>query len=223
MNLGLFETFYNSPFQHPGLLWISNLVGTAWALWILRSRSDEGASRLRKFIGIWALVSALDAWLSANRVYGIGTLISPWSSIVPFLFVWAGDFRIFSAMELFSAGFPHPPAKIKWWRPVLACFIVPVVAGVLTRGKEARILFLVYEALFLVMITLYGRFTRTDLNPAGRAVRNLSWTWYALWVTADLLILTLPEGQRDVGFALRVLPNLLYYGWFGWGLARASK
>jgi hypothetical protein len=223
MNAGLFETFYNSPLQHPGLLWISNLVGTTLALWTLRARSNEGASRLRRFILFWALISALDAWLSANHIYGIGTLIAPWSSIVPFLFVWAGDFRVFLAMELFSAGFPEKQASIRWWRPVLLCFIVPVLAGVLTRGQEARILFLVFEALFLLMIALYGRITRTDSNPAGRAVRNLSWIWYTLWVTADVLILTLPANLRDFGFALRVLPNLIYYGWFGWGLVRASK
>jgi hypothetical protein len=223
MNPGIFENFYNSPIQHPILLWVSNLVFTALAMRSLRSRNDEGASRLRRFILIWSLISALDAWLSANLVFGIGTLVAPWSSVLPFLFVWAGDLRIFLAMELFSAGFPDRPAKIRWWRPVLACFIVPVLAGVLTRGQEARVLFLVYEALFLVMITLYGRFTRTAQHSSARSVRNLSWGFYTLWVTADVLILTLPDGLRDLGFAVRVLPNLIYYGAFAWVCARTSR
>ncbi len=223
MNPGIFETFYNGPIQHPILLWVSNLFFTVLALAQLRLRSDESTRRLRRFILIWSLISALDAWLSANRVLGIGMLSAPWSSILPFLFVWAGDLRIFLAMELFGAGFPDQANKIAWWRPVLACFIVPVVAGVLTRGQEARVLFLVYEALFLVMITLYGRFTRTAQHSSARSVRNLSWGFYTLWVTADVLILTLPDGLRDLGFAVRVLPNLIYYGAFAWVCARTSR
>lgn len=223
MNPGLFEAFYNSPLQHPILLWVSNFIGTSLALLALRKRSGEGASRLRRFVLTWALISALDAWLSANHVYGIGTLSAPWSSVVPFLFVWAGDFRIFLAMDLFSAGFPDRPVTLKVWRPVLACFGVPIVAGLLTRGQDARILFLVYEALFLVVITLYGRLTGTAQNRSARRVRNLSWTWYTLWVAADILILTLSDGWRDLGFGLRVLPNLIYYGWFGWGVSRLLK
>ena len=223
MNPGIFETFYNSPIQHPVLLWVSNLVFTMFALAQLRLRTEEGTQSLRRFILFWSVISALDAWLSANFVFGIGALAAPWSSVLPFLFVWAGDLRIFLALELFSAGFPDQANKIAWWRPVLACFIVPVVAGVLTRGQEARVLFLVYEALFLLVITLYGRFTRTDRNPAGRALRNLAWAWYVLWVTADVLILTLPEGLRDLGFAVRVLPNLIYYGAFAWVCARTVK
>ncbi len=223
MNPGIFETFYNGPIQHPILLWVSNLFFTVLALAQLRLRTDESTRRLRRFILIWSLISALDAWLSANLVFGIGALVTPWSSVLPFLFVWAGDLRIFLAMELFSAGFPSQSTKITWWRPVLACFIVPVLAGVLTRGQEARVLFLVYEALFLVMITLYGRFTCTAQHPSARGIRNLSWGFYSLWVTADVLILTLPDSLRDLGFAVRVLPNLIYYGAFAWVCARTSR
>ncbi len=220
MNSGLFETFYNSPIQHPGLLWVSNLLGTGLALLALRFRKDEGSIRLRRFILFWALISTLDAWLSANTVFGIGTLTAPWSSLVPFLFVWMGDFRIFLSMELFGAGFPDLAVRLRWWRPLLACFVVPIVAGLLTRGQAPRILFLVYVALFLVMITAYGRFTATTRSPAARGVRNLSWAFYSLWVAADVAILVLPEGLRDLGFAVRVLPNLLYYGAFGWVCTR---
>jgi hypothetical protein len=223
MNPGLFETFYNGPVQHPGLLWVSNLVGTTLALLALRSRTGTGASRLRRFILFWALVSVLDAWLSANRVFGMGTLSAPWSSVVPFLFVWMGDFRIFLGMELFGAGFPDQPVRLQWWRPLLACFVVPVLAGLLTRGLDSRILFLVYEALFLAMITGYGRFTGTSRSPAARGIRNLSWVFYSLWVSADVAILVLPEGLRDIGFAARILPNLIYYGGFGWVCARVGR
>ena len=223
MNPGFFEAFYNSPIQHPVLLWASNLVGTSLALLALRLRTDQATNRVRRFILFWALVSAFDAWLSANRVFGIGALTAPWSSIIPLFFVWIGDFRVFLSMELFRAGFPDQAVKLQWWRPVLACWIVPIVAGLLTRGRDSRVLFLVYEALFMVMITGYGRFTGTIQNPAAKRVRNLSWVFYFLWASADVAILVLPESLRDLGFAIRVLPNLIYYGAFGWVCARVSK
>ncbi len=217
---GPFESFYQSSIQHPLLLWIANLLGTAAALLALRSQAGAGASRLRRFILFWALISMLDAWLSANWIMGLGRLDGVWSSVVPFCFVWAGDFRIFLAMELFAAGFPEKPAQIRWWRPVLACFVVPLLAGLLTRGQEARVLFFVYEALFLGMITLYGQVTGTAQNPAARRTQKLSWIFYSLWVSADGLILFLPTPYRDLGFALRVFPNAVYYGAFGWVLSR---
>jgi hypothetical protein len=219
----MFETFYNSPIQHPGLLWFFNLIGTGFGLIMLRAGAGGASSRLRRFILFWALVSGIDAWLSANTVFGIGNLQAPFSSIVPFLFVWAGDFRIFLAMEYFSQGFPAQTPRTPWLKLVFASLLVPILAGVLTRGQEARILFLVYEAMFLVWIGLYVRLTGLHANASARKIRNLSWAFYSLWVLADLLILFLPENNRDYGFAVRVLPNLIYYGAFGWVCVRAFR
>ncbi len=217
MNLGFFEAFYQSPIQHPILLWVSNLLGTALALSARPVREDH-SGRTRRFILIWSAISALDAWATANFVYGIGVLSSPWSAVVPFLFVWLGDFRIFYAMEAFAT--PKRPGIL---RPLLACFLVPVLAGALTRGQEARILFLVYEGMFLVWIALYGRWTWLSAHPASRTIRNLALVFYSLWVFADCSILFLPAPWRDLGFGIRVIPNFIYYGWFGWAVARALE
>jgi hypothetical protein len=218
---GLFEAFYQSPVQHPFLLWASNLAGTVLALLALRSRPAADAAPLGKFILFWALISMLDAWASANHVFGVGALQAPWSSLVPFVFVWLGDFRIFLAMEIFGKQgalgdhglFRFPP------RAAAACFVVPVIAGILTRGQNARMLFLVYEFLFLIWITLYGRITGLVQSPDARRIRNLALLFYSLWVISDALILTLPAPARDLGFGFRVLPNFIYYGWFGWACA----
>ncbi len=84
-------------------------------------------------------------------------------------------------------------------------------------------MFLVYEGLFLVWITLYGRWTGLSSHPASRAVRNLSLVIYSLWVLADCWILFFPAEWRDLGFGLRVIPNFIYYGWFGWVVARGVE
>lgn len=221
MNHGFFESFYQSPVQHPFLLWASNLTGTALALLALRSRPAAETAALRKFILFWALISMLDAWASANHVFGVGVLEAPWSSLVPFAFVWLGDFRIFLAMEIFGKQNAFGTQGLFRFplRAVTACFVVPLIAGILTRGQDARILFLVYEILFLIWITLYGRMTGLLHSPDARRIRNLALLFYSLWVTSDALILALPAPWSDLGFGLRVLPNLIYYGWFGWACA----
>jgi len=213
MTLGFFESFYQSTIQHPVLLWISNLLCTALALVSIRSLDSSKKSKVRNFILLWALISALDAWLTANHVFGLGTLPAPYSSIIPFLFVWAGDYRIFLAMDFRKFSF----------RGVAACFVVPILAGILTRGREHRILFLVYEALFLVWILLYSRLTQLNEQPAARSIRKLSLGFYLLWVVADILILSLPAPLNDLGFAVRVIPNLIYYGAFGLVCARVWR
>jgi hypothetical protein len=213
MTLGFFESFYQSPIQHPVLLWISNLLCTTLALVSIRSLDSSKKSKVRNFVLLWALISSLDAWLTANHVIGLGALPAPYSSIIPFLFVWAGDYRIFLAMDFRKFSF----------RGVAACFVVPILAGILTRGREPRILFLVYEALFLVWILLYSRLTQLNEQPAARSIRKLSLGFYSLWVVADLLILSLPAPWNDFGFAVRVIPNLIYYGAFGLVCAKAWR
>jgi hypothetical protein len=211
MNPGVFEAFYQSPLQHPILLWISNLFGTGLALLAIRRLAPARRRPIQNFVLLWALISTLDAWLSANHVYGFGSLPGGLSSIIPFLFVWAGDYRIFIAMD----------SRIPSWRGVAASLVVPILAGALTLGQTPRILFLTYELMFMAWILLYGKLTKLDRVGSARRIRNLALTFYSLWVIADLLILILPVPTNDLGFAVRVIPNLIYYGAFGLVCGRA--
>lgn len=210
MNLEFFEALYQSPIQHPMMLWLSNLLGTGLALLFIRSLAPEKKRPIRNFILLWAMISALDAWLTANHVVGLGALPAPLASIIPFLFVWAGDYRIFLAMD----------SRKFHWRGVAASLLVPILAGAMTLGQVPRILFLTYELLFLIWILIYGKLTRLDRVAPARRIRNLALTFYSFWVIADLLILILPVPANDLGFAIRVIPNLIYYGAFGLICAR---
>jgi len=210
VNLEFFEALYQSPIQHPMMLWLSNLLGTGLALLFIRSLAPEKKRPIRNFILLWAMISALDAWLTANHVVGLGALPAPLASIIPFLFVWAGDYRIFLAMD----------SRKFHWRGVAASLLVPILAGAMTLGQVPRILFLTYELLFLIWILIYGKLTRLDRVAPARRIRNLALTFYSFWVIADLLILILPVPANDLGFAIRVIPNLIYYGAFGLICAR---
>lgn len=210
MNPSVFEAFYQSPIQHPMLLWLTNLFCTGLALLSLQSLAPEKKRPIRNFILLWSLISTLDAWLTANHVFGFGALPASLASIIPFLFVWAGDYRIFLAMD----------SRRFHWRGIAASLLVPILAGAMTLGQAPRILFLTYELLFLAWILIYGKLTGLDRVAPARRIRNLSLTFYSFWVIADVLILILPAPASDMGFAVRVIPNLIYYGAFGLICAR---
>jgi hypothetical protein len=95
------------------------------------------------------------------------------------------------------------------------------VAGLLYRAGSVlagplpeQVLWLIYECAFVALALWW----RVRLIPARRppALRFLRVVlayvaiYYALWGVADALILA----HRDVGWALRIVPNQLYYAFF---------
>ena len=82
-------------------------------------------------------------------------------------------------------------------------------------------MFLVYEiAFFLLTLALLKWHSRLKATPWLRKVSLFVLVYYGLWATADAIILTT---ESDLGFALRVVPNVLYYGgliaMMGWAAA----
>jgi hypothetical protein len=80
---------------------------------------------------------------------------------------------------------------------------------------EPRHTYLAYECLFLVWMGAYGLWlSQREVSTAGRRfLRQLclySLGYYALWALADVWILS----GADLGYLLRVVPNLLYYSLF---------
>ena len=67
--MGFFETFYQSPLQHPWLLWVAAVAGTAWC--VSRPGLDPSLRRFGLALGVLSLA---DAWLSAHHAYGFGVL-----------------------------------------------------------------------------------------------------------------------------------------------------
>jgi hypothetical protein len=214
-----FEAFYASPWQHPGLLWAVNLVGLAL---ILGGRGDASPSAVRWALA-WVGVSALDAWLSANVVLGLGPLPGFTASVVPFFLVLFGDVRVFWAGGHLTKPGAHThqaPGLARLPVALALAFIAPVVSWLLTNPfatiwpagwDPLRTLFLAYElTFFAVMLGL--RLGPWAVHPAARRVAHFSMLYYALWITADLVILNTSGDTRDLGFALRVVPNALYYG-----------
>jgi len=91
----------------------------------------------------------------------------------------------------------------------------PAVAQLLTdlSGSEnPRVLFLIYEALFVALLMGFFRYYLPTSTKAHRWVRRVTGfvlLYYGLWAAADAIILAT---RADTGFLLRVVPNVFYYG-----------
>jgi hypothetical protein len=221
---GLFEAFYDSAWQHPWLLWAAAIAGVAFAL--SQSRLHPSLRRYALALGV---LSGLDAWLTSSHVYGDGAKSVPWDSVVQLFFVLAGDFRYLLLVVAGSATGRLDASARDVATALGFTMIVPIasqlVLWALPEGwSGSRVLFLVYELMFLslagALAQLHPNVRRaTWLRPLTRFVQ----LYYGLWATADVVLLAT---GADLGFALRVVPNALYYGGLigaiAWLAARAS-
>jgi hypothetical protein len=197
---GRFEAFYASALQHPLLLWLAAAAGLAIAL----RRRDLHASVRRYAVALFAL-SVLDAWLTTH----------PHGSVVPLFFVIAGDARYLLLLEAARPTGAIAIAPRGLARALALSLVVPIVSQLLTSalagpGAQPRVLFLIYELLFCALaLALLRWHPNVRALPWLRGVTRFVLLYYALWATADIVLLAT---RADLGFALRVVPNALYYG-----------
>ncbi len=208
--MGTFEAFYFSQTQHPVLLWLAAILALAFCL--TRRGLDPS---VRRYCGALGVLSLIDAWLTSQPIYGIGTLAGPLANTIPLFFVLAGDFRF-----LLLAVTATPPGRVEFTRrrvllAVGLTLVVPISTQVMlallpSSYDTPRIMFLIYEVSFVALTLCLLRFHRNvrDVPWVARVSRFVV-VYYSLWAAADLIILTTGS---DLGFALRVAPNLLYYG-----------
>ena len=214
--MGTFEAFYASELQG---IWALLPVPALFLVYLaLRGRSRAHASGLpdAAFAVTW------------SAVFGALTLVDPlstgafgrWldvpalvSSAVMFLFVWIGDFRVFALV------FPLAGIERPWPKAVAWTFFVPVLDLALYFGAlkalwpdvPGQMLWLIHEVAFLLLALLIR--ARLPAGPHRAFVRGALVyvaVYYGLWATSDLLILA----GLDAGWALRVLPNQLYYAFW---------
>ena len=115
--------------------------------------------------------------------------------------------------------------------------IVPALSYVAERAfpsahSNARVLYLVYELMFVVLaVVMRAWIARSawprEADPAARRTALLATHFeiaqYGLWAMADVVILT----GHDAGYALRLVPNAMYYAMFlpfvAWAAPRALR
>lgn len=207
---GFFERFYASAWQHPGLLWIAALLA---AIYCIRRR--DLAPSLRSYCAALCLLSLADAWLSANQIFGIGRLPEGAATAASLFFVLAGDFRFLLLAVAGRADGSLSPRAADGARAAGLTLVVPLATQIVltllpARLDVPRVMFLVYElCFFLWTLLLLRRLANLREQPWLRRVANFVLLYYGLWAGADALLLATGS---DLGFLLRVVPNLLYYG-----------
>jgi hypothetical protein len=197
-----FERIYHSSWHHPVALLAFGVASLAYVLVrVTKHRSIDPFFRAwATFFGAQILV---DAYLTSD--------VSPIkSTALAIAFVILGDARVYVLLERYRRDGVSPVGAVV--QGLALGSLVSVVTGPLSRVipamQDTRVLFLVYELCALVQVlawrALRGRRSWLDAVVGFVAVQ------YVLWATSDVLILA----GLDVGYGLRIVPNLLYYGVF---------
>ena len=218
----MFEAFYNSTYQQPLLLWVAIFFGTLLLIY-WRARGRLAPKWLVRYCAIFTLSAALDAWLTANTIIGLGglagpgslgTLKAPLATIVPIFFIILGDYRYFLLIALVR----EQESTSSWpWslirgllRALPWAFVVPLITAFM-RPTNPRVLYLAYEMLFLALVILRHRFDSMSSPSRDRATFYF-FALYACWALADIMILS--DFATSAAWLLRTFANLLYYaGW----------
>lgn len=205
-----YAEFYDSFLQHPLLLWAAAILGLLLAL-----SGPNLSATVRRYCTVLAAIALLDAWLTTNDVPGMGPLSGAAASFVPLAFVLIGDFRYFLFIESAKPDGTIAASAGAWIRASAWALVVPTGSQLVVLGlgsTEPRVLFFVYETLFVLLAIGMGRVYLPRRSGALLWTRRVTWfviAYYTLWALADALILTT---GADVAFLLRMLPNVLYYG-----------
>jgi hypothetical protein len=203
------KALYDSGWHHPFAAYLGLVV-----LAVLLARAPRGAFLFR-WAAFFGLVLAADATITGawSPLPSSSPLFTPLS----IAFVILGDARFFYLQERFAR-----PAASRLRVTIVAALtslVVPVSSTLLRHAlpldSDGRWLFLTYELLALgwVLGTWRVRYGR-DHDPETRRwlvrVTAIFATLYALWATADVLILL----DVELGYLLRIVPNVLYYAVF---------
>ena len=213
----MFEEFYASPWQHPILLWVAPVV----FLFFIPRADGTGRSRFFvRYLRIFTVLTILDPLVTGPLLSAVD-LPTGVSDKLMILFVILGDLRFFAIIEHFSCAAEQVGSARGWLRAIGWSLVVPILQlGLIGffpgQFAEARYTYLAYEVLFVVLALVF-RFVilpRRTMSEQVRlwlnAVCHYALAYYGLWATADVVILS----GFDAGFALRVIPNQLYYSFF---------
>ncbi|MEA2747346.1 MAG: hypothetical protein QOI41_1489 [Myxococcales bacterium] len=214
----MFEALYDNPWVATAALAAVSIAG--YAMWLRRQ------SFLVAYVGLFTLLAVGDA-LRSGPWSPLHLLASPWEDAIGIGFVLLGDFRYFLVVERFAvrpkSGALDDTSPKAWATAIGLTFIVPVLSLVLTKAFSTTFAgrwgYLIYELMFIALaVGLRSLVLPKRLAAAPEAVRrwllgitHFEIALYALWALADLIIIFT---KADAGFALRIVPNVMYYGLF---------
>lgn len=234
-----FQNIYKSEWQGTWALWVVPIAFLAYLL-LATTEKDRRASTqpMTAFLGgwilFWTLETLADSFATGPLSRWLGWQGTPTATGIMLSFVLLGDLRVFQL--IFRMGRPQDSFGRALQRAILWTLLVPIVAYGADQGLRqwqpelpGQILWLIYESCFFA-VAMYLRnvwigvhATSAGVDGQQRLRRILAFVagYYLLWATADVLILGF---GLDLGWAIRIVPNQLYYAFFvpfvWWTLAR---
>jgi len=227
MSATTFLDFYKSDLQSVYLLCVVPLLFLAWLLFSGSTRAgavDRATRFLFGYCVIFGVETILDPVATGPLTRWLGVGDSAAGTAILLSFVLLGDFRVYLLLFRLAAidrPLTHAVRTAAAWT-----LLVPVTAYAADRTLHAAVeglptetIWLIYELAFLaVALWLRGsgiaaRMTQPDrpLQARLESIAGYVAIYYALWATADVLTMVI---GLDAGWALRVVPNQLYYAFF---------
>ncbi len=227
MNEISWHLFYQSDLQSLYALLVVPIAFLAYRLVVSPEDARAVAPDAARFVAGVTLFFAIETMIDPVAT---GPLLSAAfledtiaSFLIPFLFVYLGDLRVL----LLAIGVARPGRQFRsnlaW--AAIGTLIVPIWAGIgfalarwLWPELHGQLLWMLYEFGFLALCIALGRAWVARALPGDparaaylRAIFGYSAAYYALWLAADLVIVV---AGLDLGWALRVVPNQLYYAFW---------
>ena len=206
---------------------VAPLAFLAWRLAAAPDPERAVAPETARFVSLLTLVFAVETMIdpiATGPLLKTAAWADGWlARVIPFAFVLLGDWRVL----LLALGVGRSARRLG--ENALAALglslVVPVVAGgsYAVAGRiwpdlHGQVLWMLYELGFGLLCVGLARVWVPRVaarDPAVgaflRAVFGYSAAYYALWLFADLLIVA---GGLDLGWAIRMVPNQLYYAFW---------
>ena len=227
MGFQSWQAFYESDVQ--SLYAVVILPAAFLGYLAVRSRSagagvsPDHAGFVRRYCLLFAFLTILDPLCTGPLVRVLGGSGTRADLVLSCLFILLGDFRVFWLLFRLSGPRIAGAAVLEsvGWTLLVPAVALSLRAGLSTAFPKLpeNTIWLVYELCFVVLALwlratlLPRRMSRAAPTPRHfvRAVAAYCALYYALWAISDALILVL---GLDLGWALRALPNQLYYAWY---------
>jgi hypothetical protein len=221
------QAVYASDLQSLWALFVAPLAFLAWRLAVPPNRTKAAVPSAAAFVSGLTLFFAIETMIdpiATGPLLATDALAERLIAIlIPFVFVLLGDLRVI----LLAVGIARveDPFGRKLLVALAISLVIPIFAGVsfgigrwLWPTLHGQALWMLYEGGFFVLCVAASRFAvplllADDPVRAGfvRAVLGYSAAYYALWFSADFVIVVL---GLDLGWALRIVPNQLYYAFW---------
>lgn len=218
---------YYSDLQSPYALLVVPLAFLAWRAAVPTDERRAVVPDAARFVAgltlFFAVATIVDP-LSTGPLLRTEALSDTFATTaIPFFFVLLGDLRVL--WLAIGVARPERSAGQNFGWAAGTTLLVPAFAGVgyallhfFVPDVHGQLLWMLYEGGFLALCIFLSRaWVPRTLSAAPerasyvRALLGFSAAYYALWLIADLFIV---GAGMDLGWAIRIVPNQLYYAFW---------